>query len=196
MLNLNNPITYTTDEQTTINTVFATKTTGSERWKDNKTRKIKQRISEHCLKEQQCYCAFCEGLVSEGDAPIEHISPKGSTPDFVYEPMNLVVSCTRCNSPRIKGEKPTIVGRVDSVYTNNKFCIVHPRLDNPDQHIVFQDAERTVFDIPNCSQTGQNTIAFFKWNNINAYRVRVAAAATRKMSFNQVRLINEISTYK
>lgn len=196
MLDLNNPITYTAAEQTVIDMVLASKRTGKERWSDNRTKRIKNRISTHCLAEQQCYCAFCEGLVNEGDAPIEHISPKGRTPDFVYEPYNLVVSCTRCNSPKIKGEKPTIVGAVNPVYASNNFRLVHPRLDNPNQHIVFQDADRTVFDAPNCSQKGRDTIAFFHWNNLNAYRARVAAAAVKNQPFNQAQLINEISTYK
>lgn len=197
MLDLNNnSITYTASEQSVIDAVLSSKITGSQRWNDSRMKSIKNSINRCCLKEQQCYCAFCEGLVNEGDAPIEHISPKGLTPDFVFEPQNLVVSCTRCNSPKIKGEKATIIGAVNPVYANNSFCIVHPRLDNPNQHILFQDTDRTVFDEPNCSQKGQDTISFFQWNNLNAYRARVAAAATKRLSFDQKKLLNEISTYK
>lgn len=196
MLNLDNPIVFTPDEQSVIASVMADKNKGGDRWSDGRTKAIKHKISETCLREQKCYCAYCEGLVSDGDAPIEHISPKGLTPEFVFEPLNLVVSCTRCNSTAIKGEKPTINGSVNPIYMNNTFLIVHPRLDNPDNEIVFQDPERTMFDKERCSPKGLYTIDFFQWDNETAWRNRVAAAETRKHPFDIERLIYESSTYK
>ena len=196
MLNLNNPIAYTRDEQQVISDVMATHASGKDRWNDTKMKPIKHRISVSCLTEQECCCAFCEGILKEGDAPIEHITPKGRTPDFVFEPDNLVVSCTSCNSPSIKGENPTIQGAVNPVYRDNNFIIVHPRIDNPDQHIRFLDADRTTFDWNNCSPKGQFTINFFHWNNLNAYRNRVASAAVKKLPFDIAQMVNEISTYK
>ncbi len=196
MLNLNNPIVYTDSERAIIDSVLSDKSKGGERWNDHRTYDIKHKISESCLREQHCYCAFCECFLKKGDAPIEHISPKSVTPDFVFEPENLVVSCTSCNSPVIKGEKPTISGTVVSEYRNNSFAIVHPRLDNPDEHIVFIDSDRTVFDLNNCTTRGKFTIKFFDWDNLNAYRARVATAKIRPLPFDIEKMVNEISTYK
>lgn len=196
MLNLTCPVIFDDNQISTISQIMSDHVSGRERWSCGKSKSIKNHISVHCLSEQECYCAFCEGLVNEGDAPIEHISPKGLTPDFVFEPDNLVVSCTRCNSTTIKGERPTIIDPVVPVYHDNEFCIVHPRLDNPDEHIIFQDEQRTIFELPRCSEKGRATIEFFRWNNINAYRARVAAAATRGLVLDQLKLIYEISTYK
>lgn len=196
MLKLTHPVIFDNNQLLTIRQIISEHNSGKKRWSSGKAKSIKNHISVHCLSEQRCYCAFCEGLVNEGDAPIEHISPKGLTPEFVFEPNNLVVSCTRCNSTTIKGERPTIIGDVVPIYQDNDFCIVHPRLDNSDEHIIFQDEQRTIFELPRCSEKGLATIKFFRWDNINAFRARVAAASTRGLDLDQLKLIYEISTYK
>ncbi len=196
MLDLNNPIVYNAQEQSIIATVMASVPDGAKRWNDSRTKPIKHRISVSCLREQNCRCAYCECYLRKGSAPIEHISPKSSTPEFVYEPENLVISCTSCNSTAVKGEKPTIDGVVKPVYRNNSFMIVHPRLDNPNEHIVFIDSERIVFDWNNCTPKGQYTINFFHWNDENAIISRIASSKTRDLTPNIEQMIIEISTYK
>lgn len=196
MLDLNNPIVYNAQEQSIIATVMASAPDGAKRWNDSRTKAIKHRISVSCLREQNCRCAYCECYLRKGSAPIEHISPKSSTPEFVYEPNNLVVSCTSCNSTAIKGEKPTIYGDVDSDYSHNTFIIVHPRLDNPDDHIVFLNSERIVFDFKKCNPKGLFTIDFFHWNDENAIASRILMSRGRNLDLNIEKMIIEISTYK
>lgn len=197
MLNLNTPIEFTWDEQNTIRTIMNTKQGGNERWDDNRARSIKNRICVHGLQEQKCCCAYCESLLRKGGVQIEHISPKSSTPDFVFEPDNLVISCDCCNSPAIKGHKPIIEGGVEPVYRYNTFRIVHPRLDNPDDHIKYQDNERILLDIPHCTDKGRYTIVFFHWNGKSAFLDRVQNATMRKLlSIDFTELILEISTYQ
>lgn len=196
MLNLNTPIEFTQEEQNTIHTIMNAKQGGSARWNDNRARSIKHRISVHCLEEQRCRCAYCESLLTKGGVQIEHISSKSITPNFVFESDNLVVSCSCCNSPAIKGDKPTIEGNVDPLYSNNSFCIVHPRLDNPDEHIKYQDSDRTLLDISRCSDKGRNTIALFHWDELSAFYTRAANAIIRRnLSVDLTALIIEISTY-
>ena len=196
MLNLNTPIVFTPDERNTILTIMNTKQDGNDRWNDSRARHIKHRISVHCLKEQRCCCAYCESILRKGGVQIEHISPKSLTPDFVYEPDNLVVSCGCCNSPAIKGHEPIIEGGVEPIYRYNTFRIVHPRLDNPDDHIKYQDDERILLDIPRCSNKGRSTIDFFQWNGYSANLARATNAWMRKnMPIDLAELILEISTY-
>lgn len=198
MLDLNSPIVYTPQEQSIIATVMASAPDGGKRWNDSRTRAIKNRISVSCLREQNCRCAYCECYLKRGYVQIEHVSPKSITPEFVFEPENLVVSCSSCNSTAIKGEKRTIDGVVNPVYCMNTFLIVHPRLDNPNEHIAFIDSERIVFDWNNCSRKGQFTINFFHWNEVNAVVSRVTLSRMRNYTPNIdiALMIEEISIYK
>lgn len=196
MLDLNNPIAYNADELTTINKLMATGQSGPDMWNDGRSYDIKHHISEHTLTEQGCLCAYCECLLEKGTTSIEHFVPKSRHREFTFEPLNLTSACGRCNATAIKGSKETILGMFSPNYTSNSFKIVHPRLDNPDTHICFQDDERTMFDKARCSQLGLATIAFFKWDNLDAALARIQTAAIRKLPINIRQLISEITTYK
>lgn len=197
MLNLNTPIEFTYNERNTIQTIMNAKQDGNDRWNDYRARNIKHRISVHCLEEQRCCCAYCESLLEKGGVHIEHISPKSATPDFVFEPDNLVVSCSCCNSTTIKGHEPTIEGEIEPLYRYNTFRIVHPRLDNPDDHIKYLGDDRIALDLNNCSDKGRYTIEFFQWNGYSAILTRAKNAWVREnLPIDYAKLILEISTYQ
>lgn len=196
MINLNNPVSFTKDEQSIIDSVLASGKSGLDMWKDSSVKKIKNKVSVHTIKEQECRCAFCEALLVQGTTAIEHIAPKGLHKKFTFEPLNLVSACGRCNSTRIKGEKETMKLPELANYKSNVFNIVHPRLDNPDKEIVFTDASRTVFDKSNCSAKGIITIDFFHWDDEDAVitRLQNANRAGIPNSIRQYALL--VSTYK
>lgn len=196
MLDLNNPIVYSAAETATINNVMATGNSGPDMWADGRVHDVKHHISVHTLTEQGCLCAYCEALLEIGTTSIEHFVPKSRHREFTFEPLNLTSACGRCNATAIKGSKETIVGAINPNYSSNTFKIVHPRLDNPNAHIIFQDADRTIFDKVHCSQLGLDTIDFFEWDNLDAYLVRVQTTAVRNLPNNIRQLISEISTYK
>lgn len=196
MLDLNDPIAYNADELGTINTLMATGKSGPDMWNDVSVFNIKHRISEHTLIEQGCLCAYCECLLEKGTTAIEHFVPKSRHREFTFEPMNLTSACGRCNATVIKGSKETIVGAFSPNYTSNSFKIVHPRLDNPNNHIHFHDVDRIIFDKANCSNLGLATIEFFQWDNLEAALARTQAAVVRNLPKNIRQLIAEISTYK
>lgn len=196
MLDLNNPIVYRVDETATINAVKSTGKSGPDMWADRSVYEIKHHISEHTLEEQGCQCAYCEALLEKGTTSIEHFVPKSRHREFTFEPLNLISACGRCNSTAVKGSKETIVGVFNPDYASNTFKIVHPRLDNPNDHICFQDNQRTIFDKDHCTQLGLDTIEFFQWDNLDACLVRVQTAAVRDFPNVIKKLIAEISTYK
>jgi uncharacterized protein (TIGR02646 family) len=196
MLKLSNPVQYTVGEENIISEIYKTKLSGKDRWNDSRAKSIKHKISTHCLREQNCRCAYCELLLDKGNNAIEHISPKSITENFTFEPLNLVVSCSRCNCGAVKGDKETIVGDVDSDYKNNQFKIVHPRLDDPSQHFVYMDDSRIVFDRTKCSKKALDTIDFFEWDAIDAVTNRQRAFLESSLTIDISQLINEISTYK
>lgn len=190
------PVSFTEEEQNLINKIYETGKSGPDMWNESSLKAIRNKISRVTLTNQQCYCAFCEGRLEAGTTAIEHIVPKGKHREFTYEPKNLVSACGRCNSTRIKGGKETLIGPLNPIYSLNRFKIVHPILDEPDEHIVFKDEDRIIFDLNNCSQLGKDTIKFFKLEEINATEKRAMSAFMRKQPSDMVKLVEEISTYK
>ena len=197
MLNLNNPVQYTNEEQRHVDIVL--KPLLSDGWKDQKrkTRSLKNKIDKHTINVQGGRCAYCETPLKRGAHALDHIAPKGIYGDFCFEPLNLVNACSSCNSTSNKGESDTIKAPADrNDYKRNIFTIVHPYLDNPDEHIQYEDDEKTIFDLKACSQKGIETIKIFHWNESWAYKQRVINAMTRDLPTDVMQLVMEISTYK
>lgn len=197
MLNLNKPVQYTKEEQRHVDAVL--KPLLSDGWKDQKqkTHALKHDIDTYTIRAQGGRCAYCETILRKGAHAIDHIAPKGIYGEFCYEPFNLVNACSSCNSTSNKGEKDIIEAPADkNNYTNNRFTIVHPYFDNPDEHIKYEDDDKTIYDMPNCSRKGLETISTFHWDESWAYTQRVINAMTRDLPIDVAQLIMEISTYK
>ncbi len=205
MLNLTKPVSYRQDEEDHIKNVLQEKDakgnllTGRRMWDKNDaaTKGIKRHINQHCLEQQRCKCSYCETLLQKGENFIEHFAPKGLYRDYTFEPWNLTVSCGRCNSTGIKGERDTIKSNpICEKYTANEFAIVHPYLDNADEHIVFDDETRTTFDKDKCTEKGLETIEFFQWDAIDARLKRLNESPYRLTDEEVIEMIRTISTYK
>lgn len=197
MLNLTNPVQYNDEEQKHVDIVL--KPLLSNGWKDqkDKTKKLKHKIDAYTIEAQGGRCAYCDTPLKKGAHAIDHIAPKGIYGEFCYEPLNLVNACTSCNSTSNKGETNIIEDPADREdYINNRFKIVHPYFDNPDDHIRYEDDEMTIYDMPACSQKGIETIKTFHWNESWAYNQRVINAMTRDLPVDVAQLVMEISTYK
>lgn len=203
MLKINRAIKFTPREQEVINALMSRTLdgrllTGSEIWGiNNKAEKaLKHRISKRTLWEQDCRCAYCECMLVQGNCFIEHLVPKSLYREFVYEPENLTSSCGRCNCTGIKGNKETLNSTLNVEYSQNDFKIVHPYFDQPDQHIVFKDAERTIFDKARCSPKGLDTIEFFHWDDDDAIIARQREVKTLGFPSTKRNYILMISTYR
>lgn len=148
------------------------------------------------LNEQTCRCAYCERILSKGDVYIDHVAPKAKHRRFTYEPLNLVVSCSSCNSSTLKGTKETIKGAENPIYSSNNFKIVHPFLDDPDNHIFYQDSQRTILDMSKCTKKGKETIKMFEWNNLTAQQDRVNIVNSVILPETVAQRIADIATYR
>lgn len=84
-------------------------------------------------------CSWCTLLVGRRgrrSAERDHIAPKGKHPQWTFLPSNLVVSCEYCNGFSVKSATDT-VKTVNAKYELCNFHVVHPYLDEPDEHIRF-----------------------------------------------------------
>ena len=93
------------------------------------------------LELTQTKCSYC-GLKLKGTSKgeIEHIAAKAyyRHPEFTFTLKNLTLACNWCNRPEKKGNKETIsVKRAN--YDDCEFLLVHPYLDNPEEHYEWTD---------------------------------------------------------
>jgi len=126
---------------------------------------LKKSIKAKLEAIQSKYCIYC-GLHEEYCGSIlqrEHIAPKGKAyyPKFVFEPINLVLACHKCNFD-LKGEIDIGSGDKD-IYINNNFSIVHPYLDNIHDHIELNICNgQAIIRSKNNSKKGLATIRMFQ----------------------------------
>ncbi len=114
------------------------------------------------------YCIYC-GLHQEhsGRLEREHIAPKGTKhhPQFMFEPLNLVLACHHCNV-ELKGEYNSI-SKISKEYVKCKFNIIHPYLDNFDEHVIHavKNGKALIKAAPR-SRKGKNHIKLFELDSV------------------------------
>jgi len=62
-------------------------------------KELKDRIREYYFDIQEETCCYCRLQINRGteNIEIEHIIDKNRRLDFIFEPLNLVISCHKCN---------------------------------------------------------------------------------------------------
>jgi uncharacterized protein (TIGR02646 family) len=200
MLKLKRPYKFSRTEWQHVSTVlipYVRANGGEKGWKkrDNATLDLKNSMSEYTLNQQKCKCAYCEDLIT-GGAQLDHVVPKQLHPEFCYEPKNLLTSCAVCNM-YIKNAGDTIKQPVKRRYEKNKFLIVHPYFDDPDDHIKFINEDKVIIDEVGSTALGRDTIAFFHLNDYPAYCKRANQFGDQdKYPIDAVKLAKACSAYK
>jgi len=136
-------------------------------WKstDDKMEDIKNEITKQLLKIQDSYCIYCGFTIDFYDFfEREHIALKSKYPEFMFEPLNLALACNTCNKSTRKGRRNLLIEPKNKNYKLNKFKIIHPHLDNRDDHIMFSTDGISLI-AKNNSKKGKETIKIFKLNN-------------------------------
>jgi len=129
--------------------------------------RLKDKIKAELKSIQSGYCAYCGILfmVRGGESHIhrEHILAKNTERyrKFTFEPLNLVLACSRCNGFDFKGTKDYVTYYNDN-YSLILVSIVHPHLDNIEHHLT---SDNSVFvEAVNNSPKGIKTIIEFQLN--------------------------------
>lgn len=109
-----------------------------QKWDDSRITAMKSNIKKHYIVEQDKTCAYCQvdlhtthGMVWD----TEHIIDKDNSPQWMFEPLNLCVSCKDCN-----GSKGTRTVTKQKTYKNfprksTNYRIIHPHFDDYAEHI-------------------------------------------------------------
>lgn len=90
--------------------------------------------------ERCAWCTLFVGRRGRRSAERDHIAPKGKHPRWTFLPLNLVISCEYCNGFSVKSAIDT-VKTINAEYELCAFHVVHPYLDDPDEHIRFGVAD-------------------------------------------------------
>ncbi|HDX8341101.1 TPA: HNH endonuclease [Aeromonas dhakensis] len=120
-------------------------------------KKLKKEIKNHYLKAQDYTCPYCRQRVSvkhNAAWDTEHIIPKSSHPELMFESINLCISCKDCNTE--KGNKNVLVNKDKKTLpeSGTDYIIIHPHLDEYNEHIKVVDGN---YFIPT-SLKGRRTI--------------------------------------
>lgn len=136
-------------------------------WGDQKRITLLKAEIKNCLQELQGdFCAYCGmPFYVTSSTQIEHIAPKGNGryPQFMFNESNLVHACSLCNGFEKKEAENNFdtISVLNAVYELCVFNIVHPYLDDPDDHFEFTQAGNRVL-ITHRTAKGQRSINVFQ----------------------------------
>jgi len=132
------PYLLSPEESETITTLQNKALSSKEMWEDESVTEIKLRIKKHYISEQGETCAYCKVDLHTSHGMVwdtEHIIDKDSSPEWIFEPLNLCVSCKGCNQS--KWNKSVTKSTSYKTFPNKKanYRIVHAHFDNYEDHI-------------------------------------------------------------
>lgn len=109
---------------------------------------FKNNLRRHLRVEQKMCCAYCRMPIlfdHKSSRHIEHIIPKDLNTKFMFEPRNLVIACSQCNSTKTNKEvyrnNAGSISKDLNVYPSNSngFIIFHPIYDKFDDFFMIED---------------------------------------------------------
>lgn len=125
-------------ESQTITTLQNKKLTSKEMWEDKSVIEIKSRIKKHYISQQDRTCTYCKVDLHTSHGMVwdtEHIIDKDSSPQWIFEPLNLCVSCKDCNQSKSTKTVTKSTSYRSFPKKNVNYRIVHAHFDNYEDHI-------------------------------------------------------------
>lgn len=138
---------FNREQQDLINQKLADDDFVHSHWGSDDLQDIRSSLRRFYRRKQLGKCAFClneVSFISAANAQVEHIAPKSLHRQFIFEPKNLCVICSDCNTIKrdqeVLNEVPETVnnpdGRVRYPTVSSAFKIVHPHFDDYQLHII------------------------------------------------------------
>lgn len=137
MINL--AVEFTPEELVQIESKIQSPNFHSNNWGDEDLANLKTKIKEHYLTEQNTTCPYCKRNLQTRNGrhwDIEHIIPRDTVKNFMFEPLNLCMSCVGCNGAKSNKKVTTSRAEVNYPSQRNQYLIVHPHFDNYEDHIL------------------------------------------------------------
>ncbi|MBZ7507809.1 HNH endonuclease [Klebsiella michiganensis] len=102
---------------------------------------IRKQIRRHYLNEQGKHCAYCRmyNHSSHGLSwDIDHILPKDKFPQFLFQPLNLILACRACNIAKkddVYLVDKSNVSKYKYPHNSDDYEIIHPHFDSYEDNI-------------------------------------------------------------
>lgn len=134
------PIEYQGDDLLIVQTYNELQKTAqnADYWNSEDVTLLRSNIKAHYEKEQNFRCCYCQAELLTKNGRVwdgEHIVPRSTHPQFLFEPKNLAVSCIDCNGA--KSNQQTLKNKKRKTYPSKAadFEIAHPHFDDYEEHI-------------------------------------------------------------
>ncbi|WP_279357183.1 HNH endonuclease [Methylobacterium indicum] len=132
-----NPIRFDCEKQRQISDILARRDLSAADWSAEDIEEIRSEIKQYYIREQGYRCCYCNQLLLAHHGrvwDVEHVIPRSTKPNFMFEPKNLAVSCVECNGNK-SAVQVTTRDYVRFTESSANYKIVHPHFDEFDEHI-------------------------------------------------------------
>ncbi|MEN4920729.1 hypothetical protein ABE485_18810 [Achromobacter spanius] len=129
-------------------------------------------VKDHYYYRQARRCCYCSKELDKHKRSYdaEHIISKDSCPHLMFETNNIAASCLQCNGAKYITNVLAGEAKPDSVPIDSKdYIIVHPHLDEWENHLEFDKFERVVAKPGD--RKGSETIRICKIEKLNRLRL-------------------------
>lgn len=132
------PITYGKTDTTFVSYYELIRPHYGDFWTHESCKYIKSRIKKYFRTRQGNACCYCRQINTSNHGAswhTEHIVPRATHPEFMFNPSNLAVACPDCNG--FKSNKQTLQDANAPEYPRDSasFLIIHPQIDLFEKHI-------------------------------------------------------------
>lgn len=135
---IDNCYSYTQAELTLVDTKKASVNFNGQSWSDDDLSEVKSNIKQFYILEQIYTCPYCNQEIRSRNGrlwDIEHIIARDSEINFMFEPLNLCVTCPDCNLRKGKKKVTNSQARVRLPSNSESYLIIHPHFDTYEEHI-------------------------------------------------------------
>lgn len=135
---IDEPISYSGSGKKLVEKFNSNKKKNATYWDSEELTALKKEIKDYYKKKQNYTCSYCSQRIKvrhNASWDTEHIVPRKTHPQFMFEPKNLCVACKDCNTE--KGDVNVLKNRARKTYPgkSSDFLIIHPHFDKYRDHI-------------------------------------------------------------
>ncbi|EGR0637468.1 HNH endonuclease [Vibrio vulnificus] len=164
---IRNPIVFTQEQLDIISVIKSGNDFNSESWMCDKVDVLRPVIRQHYATEQNSICPYCKMQLNTQRGrvwDVEHVIPRSTVENFMFEPLNLCVACVECNSA--KSNKQVTTSKAKVRYPRTGYNIIHPHFDDYQAHISI--IRIGLFYFPK-TEKGEKTIYTCELNRFYSY---------------------------
>lgn len=136
---ISTPVVYTSSEHALIESKKNSPHFCSKTWEDEDLKELKKKIKQFYILEQKHQCPYCKQIFHSSNGrmwDIEHVISRSIEKNFMFEPLNLCVSCFDCNNKKSHKLISNSKARKRYPLDPKLYSIIHPHLDDYAKHIM------------------------------------------------------------